>query len=141
MLVEVASRLNGVVRACDLVSRVGGDEFVVLCPDVDSVSTSRELADRMLAAVGEPMRIEGIDVAVSVSIGVATIHGPGRIGGVAPVTASELLRLADQAMYAAKSQPGRGVRLVEIDASPQPSAGDPSTPDRSTPDRSTMTAS
>jgi diguanylate cyclase (GGDEF)-like protein/PAS domain S-box-containing protein len=100
MLVEVARRLTGAIRAGDTVSRLGGDEFAILIeqtsPDIDEASTT---ADRVLQVLGVPVEIDGQLLGVSVSIGIA-IADEG-------ATATSLLRDADIAMYQAKSA-GRG---------------------------------
>jgi diguanylate cyclase (GGDEF)-like protein len=96
MLVEVASRLNGAIRAGDTVSRLGGDEFAILIEqsnlDIHEASTT---ADRVLQVLGVPVEIEGQLIGVSVSIGIALADESS--------TPTSLLRDADIAMYQAKS--------------------------------------
>jgi diguanylate cyclase (GGDEF)-like protein len=100
VLVTVAHRIAATLRPADLVCRLGGDEFAVLLTDV-SDDDARSLALRLLTAVKEPMTVTGTPVAVGVSIGV-TSSTPGTAD-----TLDELLRQADEAMYAAKAH-GRG---------------------------------
>ena len=95
MLVETAARLQAAGRPRDLVARLGGDEFVVVCADLDDPAEAGVVARRMLAAVSEPVSHDGRTVAVSTSIGIATVTAPGR-------TPEEVLRNADTAMYRAK---------------------------------------
>src|SRR5690606_801833 len=92
VLVETARRLQRCVRSGDTVGRVGGDEFAILLEDGDE-TTASALAERIVAAVAEPLRIGGKEVVMSVSIGVAVSDGRN---------ADTLLRDADTAMYAAK---------------------------------------
>jgi diguanylate cyclase (GGDEF)-like protein/PAS domain S-box-containing protein len=93
MLVEVARRLRGCVPTADVVARLGGDEFVVLltaCPDVDAI------AECIVRCLHVPFTIEGTMLRPSLSLGLASVGREAR-------AASELLREADIAMYAAKA--------------------------------------
>ncbi|MGH9043069.1 MAG: putative bifunctional diguanylate cyclase/phosphodiesterase [Acidimicrobiia bacterium] len=94
VLVTVAERLRQVVRPADTVARFGGDEFVVVCEDVDGVADATGLAERIAAALEVPFSLDGGEVFLSVSVGVS-MAGPGS-------SAEELLRDADAAMYRAK---------------------------------------
>ncbi|WP_373317013.1 putative bifunctional diguanylate cyclase/phosphodiesterase [Streptomyces sulfonofaciens] len=101
LLVQAARRLQDAVRQSDTAARLGGDEFAALVVGDGAVGhTAREqhiyeLADRLRAALSRPYTIEGHDVRVGASIGVAFAE-PG-------LTAGELLRNADLAMYRAKA--------------------------------------
>lgn len=100
LLVEIARRLQGVVRAQDTVARLGGDEFVLLLTDLGSVHETQEVLTRTLEAITLPYLLECGEIArVSASIGVT--HYPDDYHD-----ADTLLRHADQAMYEAK-QAGR----------------------------------
>ncbi|KQR67230.1 diguanylate cyclase [Arthrobacter sp. Leaf337] len=93
MLTEVARRLRSCVRPDDTVARLGGDEFVVLLtgsPEPDAV------AESIVASLNVPMWIDGTMLRPSLSLGLAS-------AGQDAVAASELLRQADVAMYAAKA--------------------------------------
>ena len=98
LLRVAAARLRAAAREQDLVGRLGGDEFLVCCPDVDAASAVR-IGQRLADALRAPLQVHGIDLRLSVSTGVA-IGRPG-------ATADELLRDADAAMYRAKEL-GRG---------------------------------
>jgi len=95
VLIAVGRRLAGAVRSDATVARLGGDEFAVLSPiDGDDADLSL-IAERIRGLLGQPIGIGlGISVTVDVSIGVATTHGTE--------TADDLVRAADQAMYAVK---------------------------------------
>jgi diguanylate cyclase (GGDEF)-like protein len=95
LLKEVANRLGGAVREYDTVARLGGDEFAILLPRVGSPERTREVADRVLAAVQRPADLDGMIVDVTGSIGSAVYP-------VHSTTAIELLQHADIAMYTAK---------------------------------------
>ena len=104
LLVEVARRLNTVVRTGDLVARLGGDEFAVLV--TGSLDESVEAAQRVVDALGVPYRLGHGAFAVGASVGVATVGAGG--GQLA-------FRSADAALRAAK-QAGKGcVRVFEDD--------------------------
>jgi diguanylate cyclase (GGDEF)-like protein/PAS domain S-box-containing protein len=98
VLVEVAGRLQQVVRANDTVARLGGDEFVLLLAGLNDVGEAEEILERTLAAVRAPVRLKGeVPACVSASIGLAVFPFDGQL-------ADELLRRSDAAMYAAKRQ-------------------------------------
>jgi diguanylate cyclase (GGDEF)-like protein len=101
VLCEVARRLGAAVRADDLVVRWGGEEFLVLAPQVTEADTEA-LAERVLRGVGEePMRVDGRPVAVTVSVGYASFPLPP---GQLPVGWEQAINLADMALYMAKNQ-------------------------------------
>lgn len=94
LLREVTARFSRAMRPDDLIARVGGDEFVVLCPGLDDVSLVATVAERLTAALVEPVDLPGGRVVVSCSIGVVHVNGP--------VEPTEALRDGDLAMYEAK---------------------------------------
>ena len=100
VLTEVADRLRSALRSSDFVGRFGGDEFVVVAPDVADEVQAMELAQRLFNAVTGTARCDDIDVEISVSMGVALTDSEC-------TTASGLLNHADMAMYTSK-QRGRG---------------------------------
>ncbi len=95
LLQSVAARLLACVRASDTVSRQGGDEFVILLSAVAHAQDAAVAAEKMLAAVAEPHRIDGVDIYVSASIGIVTYPMDG-------TNADDLVKNADTAMYRAK---------------------------------------
>ena len=98
VLVEVAGRLQQVVRANDTVARMGGDEFVLLLAGLNDVGEAEEIIERTLAAVRAPVRLADEQPAyVSASIGLAVFPYDAQL-------ADDLLRRSDAAMYAAKRQ-------------------------------------
>jgi diguanylate cyclase (GGDEF)-like protein/PAS domain S-box-containing protein len=96
LLVEFAARLHNCVRAADTPARLAGDEFGVLLEDVAGPNEPVHVAERILAALAEPLIAGGEAVAVTPSIGIVV----NALGDDAP---DELLRRADLAMYAAKA--------------------------------------
>jgi len=108
VLMAVARRLTRACRASDSVTRLGGDEFVLVVEDVDTIDNVRRIAQRVVDSMATPIIIEGSEVYLTVSVGVAI---NGYTPTAAPRQALELLRDADTAMYAAKSA-GRGTAVV-----------------------------
>lgn len=99
VLRAVVDRLGQQVRVSDHVGRLGGDEFGVLLHNYTSRDQVHKVAQRLLAAVREPIRYEHSDLHVSAAIGIATAPDDA-------LTAEELLLHADLAMYAAKKLGG-----------------------------------
>lgn len=102
VLREFGRRLVAGVRATDTVARLAGDEFVVLLEGVNGSEDAEQVADKIVEQVRAPMAVDGIELRVSTSIGIA-LHPHG--GELAPAT---LLRRADEALYEAKAA-GRNV--------------------------------
>lgn len=95
LLQSVAQRLVGCVRQSDTVSRQGGDEFVLLLPFIEHPEDAALSAQKMLAALAEPHRLELHDLHISVSIGISVYPDDGQ-------DAETLIKNADAAMYNAK---------------------------------------
>lgn len=100
LLKIVAERLKKQVREMDTVARMGGDEFTVVLPGVESPEAAGSVAERILNDMAQPFSLYGGEVRVGASIGIAIypLHG---------TTVQELMKHADVAMYAAKAA-GRG---------------------------------
>lgn len=110
----VGRRLSSSTRPGDVVGRIGGDEFVVLCEAVGDDATALDLAERVNTSIAEPIVLHGTRVATGVSIGVA-VWRTADDSGVALDAALELVRRADTAMYRAKAR-GKGRCEVYSDA-------------------------
>lgn len=95
LLKEVAARLLGCVRETDTVARLGGDEFVVIQTTVMESADARILADKIVAELGKPYRLNGQVVHSGTSIGITLYPRDGRDAG-------QLLKNADLALYQAK---------------------------------------
>ena len=96
LLIEAAHRLQQALKKNDTVGRLGGDEFIVLISSLDDESDALVIADRLLKAFRKPFKLEGRDLILTLSIGIAISPKDG-------TSASVLLRNADTAMYQAKA--------------------------------------
>jgi diguanylate cyclase (GGDEF)-like protein len=99
LLVAVAERISGALRADDTAARLGGDEFAALVENVQHPGAVEETAERILAALSEPFNLNGVQLSAVASIGVTTTPEADN--------ADELLRQADLALYVAKGA-GKG---------------------------------
>ncbi|MCU0271031.1 MAG: PAS domain S-box protein [Acidimicrobiales bacterium] len=111
LLQAIASRLRSALRPEDTVARFGGDEFVVLCEELSSLDEAITLGERIQGVLASQFDIDGIEVFLGASIGVA-YHGLSARSESDPAPVPEgLLREADTAMYRAKEL-GRGGIVV-----------------------------
>jgi diguanylate cyclase (GGDEF)-like protein/PAS domain S-box-containing protein len=111
LLIEAAERINQCVRETDTVARMGGDEFTVILSQISDVSYAGKVAASIIQKLTEPFKIDGAELNVSASIGVAFYPEDGD-------NSEQLLKNADIAMYAAKNS-GRG-RFNTFEASIDP---------------------
>jgi diguanylate cyclase (GGDEF)-like protein len=108
LLREVAVRVQRAARAADTVGRYGGDEFVVICENLPSAADALVVAERIRDEVARPARVDGTEVLVDTSIGVAMSTDAGE-------STRDLISRADAAMYEAKSK-GRGCIVIDTEA-------------------------
>ena len=106
LLKQAAERLAHAVREPDTVARLGGDEFAVLLDDLQHQDRATFVAERLISALSEPMRIGGKELFTSASIGIAFSHARY-------TRPEELLRDADVAMYRAKAQGRQRIELFD----------------------------
>lgn len=104
LLQAVAQRLRGLLRAVDTVSRVGGDEFVIVLPEMSSVTAAAHTAQRVLDALAQSYCIDGHELCVTPSIGICMFPTHGQ-------STETLLSTADTAMYFAKKTGRANVQL------------------------------
>ena len=107
LLQEVTRRFLAVIGPHDLVARVGGDEFVVLCPEAADVAAVEAVARRLQTVLSTPVEVGGASIVVAASIGVRHVAG-----GSDP---AEALRDADLAMYEAKRRGRNRVEVYRVD--------------------------
>jgi diguanylate cyclase (GGDEF)-like protein len=102
--------VHAALRPGDTLARLGGDEFVALCEDLSEGQAAETIADRIVDVMAEPFLIAGRALSVTASVGIA-VFGRG------DDTPQDLLRRADDAMYAAK---GNGSAQHSLAPPPQP---------------------
>jgi diguanylate cyclase (GGDEF)-like protein/PAS domain S-box-containing protein len=111
LLTKVAARLKSLLRETDVLARLGGDEFaIVQAGETDQREAAKGLADRIIEVLGKPFDIEGGDISIGTSIGIA----------LAPehdTSADSLLKMADLALYRAKSAGRNGYRFFDAEMS------------------------
>jgi diguanylate cyclase (GGDEF)-like protein/PAS domain S-box-containing protein len=96
LLRQVAERLISALDSNGFAARIGGDEFAIVLQNLDDNSSAADICTKLLAKIGEPYTIGGVEQTIGASIGVARIPEDG-------TSPDELLRLADLAMYEAKA--------------------------------------
>ncbi len=109
LLVAVGERLECALRPADTVARISGDEFVILCEELDRDEQAQVVASRVVDCLGMPFLISGINVQISASVGIAfasqTNHDP-----------EQLLHAADAAMYQVKRKGGANYQIIDLRA-------------------------
>ncbi|SDN17865.1 PAS domain S-box-containing protein/diguanylate cyclase (GGDEF) domain-containing protein [Afipia sp. GAS231] len=106
LLKAVAERLKSEVRGDNLVARLGGDEFAIVLASGVSPNEVSDFSDRLIAVLSAGYDLDGLEVVVGASIGIALSPGDG-------ATTEELMRNADMALYRAKSDGGGVHRFFE----------------------------
>jgi diguanylate cyclase (GGDEF)-like protein len=96
LLVQLGARLRSIARPGDTVARLGGDEFAILLEDVRSAADTVRVVERVLNAARAPFDLDGHELFVTASVGVA-------FGTPGSISQAELMRQADVALYRAKS--------------------------------------
>jgi diguanylate cyclase (GGDEF)-like protein len=104
LLVEIANRLRGALRANDIVARLGGDEFVVILEETSKRDDVERIAASLLTVLGQPMELRGHECHTTASIGIAMYPENG-------ADAQTLTKNADLAMYLAKEDGKNGFRF------------------------------
>jgi diguanylate cyclase (GGDEF)-like protein/PAS domain S-box-containing protein len=110
LLTSIATRMSRALRPDDTVARFGGDEFVVLCEDLDDADDAIRVGERIQTVLDDVFTIDATDIYVAASVGISSFDPRERSDAStrgAKVTPEVLLREADAAMYRAKER-GRG---------------------------------
>jgi diguanylate cyclase (GGDEF)-like protein/PAS domain S-box-containing protein len=100
LLKHIALRIKAVLREADMVSRLGGDEFLVILADFAARDDAAKVAEKLLQVISAPVELEGWQLSANASIGISVFPRDGD-------NAEDLIRHADVAMYSAKGH-GRG---------------------------------
>ena len=107
LIVTISRKLAAATRPTDMVARIAGDEFVVLCEGLLDDQVALDVAERIRTAITGPLVLQGVEIEAGASVGVA-MSTPDLLAGLSAADAAvDLLRAADTAMYRAK-QRGRG---------------------------------
>jgi diguanylate cyclase (GGDEF)-like protein len=109
LLVQVAGRLKGSLRAQDTVCRFGGDEFIILLTEVGTGENAMQVAHKLVDELIRPYSLSAARAEISASVGVALYPDHGR-------TSQALMRVADKAMYEVKHDGKNGVNMAPMPA-------------------------
>jgi diguanylate cyclase (GGDEF)-like protein len=107
LLQTVAERLKSCLRASDTVTRMGGDEFLLILTGLSEMGQITNLAEKLLSVLAKPLKLESIELTVSGSLGISVYPQDGN-------DQETLIRNADAAMYNAKSQGRNNYKLYDI---------------------------
>ena len=105
-LCEFTHRISVILRADEILARIGGDEFAIIMPRIGSLDEPTNLARRIAATVAEPFVIDGAAADFGVGVGIAIAPNDG-------TNSEELVRRADRALYRAKAEGRSSVRFFE----------------------------
>ncbi len=108
LLIEASARISHCLRATDTLARMGGDEFAIILTELVDTDSIADLAQGILSSLHKPFFLMGNAVVVSASIGISLLPQDGE-------GFDDLLKLADQAMYEAKSQGRNGFSFFTAD--------------------------
>jgi len=107
-LIEFAQRVSAIMREGAVFTRIGGDEFAVILPDIKSLDGPTALARRIVGAVSEPFSIGSVSTSIGVGVGIAIAPSDG-------MDPELLVQRADRALYRAKSEGRSCIRFFEAD--------------------------
>ena len=110
LLKQVGNRLKAHLREGDTLARLGGDEFIILLPHVDSPDIAEIVARKLVVTIKKPFNVEGHEIFVSGSIGIAVYPEDGQ-------TSDELIKNSDTAMYFTKEQGKNSYKRYNSDMS------------------------
>ena len=106
LLCLVAARIHASLREHDSIARLGGDEFAVILADIEGETEAARVCERIIAAIDEPIMLDGAAIDIGISIGVALVTSHG-------ADAEEVFQRADMALYQAKAAGRNTYRLFD----------------------------
>lgn len=106
LLREVASRLKGTLRKIDTISRLGGDEFIILLPEISKEQDTVTIARKILSALQKPFIVDENQLYITTSVGISTYPKDGE-------DMDTLVKNADAAMYSVKEMGGNGYYIFD----------------------------
>lgn len=109
LLVAVGARITASLRPADTLARLSGDEFVILCEELDQAGQVEIVASRIVDAMAEPFRLAEANVEISASVGIAFANQTNHDG-------EQLLHAADIAMYQVKRKGGASHQVIDLRA-------------------------
>jgi diguanylate cyclase (GGDEF)-like protein len=107
LLMAIADRLTLILRPGDTLARMAGDEFVILCEDLDSAAVAEDLAARVGTCLADPFKFDDHELEMSASVGIA-------FSGEGVDVPERILQDADAAMYQAKSTGGAHHQIIDL---------------------------
>lgn len=108
ILIETANKLKYTVRASDIVSRIGGDEFIIILKSISSKAEAETIAGKLVDKISEPTLTKNISIQVGCSIGISLFPFDSD-------EAERLIDLADKAMYKRKKAEKNGYQFIETE--------------------------
>jgi diguanylate cyclase (GGDEF)-like protein len=121
LLQAVARRLTDGIRGADTACRYGGDEFVIMLPEVDNPRMAAAVWVKLKTALGEPYFIDGYQIRLTASMGAVVYPTDGQ-------TDKELIRMADRALYRAKDRSGdASINALPMETREEAETKDPAT--------------
>jgi diguanylate cyclase (GGDEF)-like protein len=109
LLIAVGTRIAASLRSGDTLARLSGDEFVILCEELDEVDQIHTVAERVVKELGTPFPLAGAEVEISASVGIA-------FADQILCDAEQVLHAADVAMYQVKHKGGAGHQIIDLQA-------------------------
>jgi diguanylate cyclase (GGDEF)-like protein len=106
LLKVIGKRISATIRKSDIASRIGGDEFCILLPDIQGPENAADIAEKLLHAIGQPIKLGTNSVRITPSVGITLAPRDG-------VNAEQLLKNADLAMYSAKDNSRNNYQFFE----------------------------
>lgn len=106
VLIQTAERFRAGTRNYDIIARIGGDEFIIILPSINSSSSAEKVAKKLLEAIKTPYEISGTKKRIGISIGISIFPDSGN-------NIDDLINNADKAMYEVKNKGKNGYKIFD----------------------------